>query len=286
MYDQAEKLREMVKENQESILGTRVIAVTSGKGGVGKTNLAVNLGIALSQKGNRTLLVDADLGLANVDVLTGLIPKYHLGHVISGVKAMNEIVLTGPAGLRIIAGGSGDYRLANLNERNLEICLQHINDIEKITDIMIVDTGAGISRSVLKFVLAAEEVVVVTTPEPTAITDAYGVIKVIASSTQHTSILLIVNMVKNDKEGEEVVRKLTTVSEKFLGITVKCLGFVPHDQVVSKAVKEQQPFTIIHPRSQAAHGVQKIAEKLVDQEAESKKEGIGSFFNKLLRIGK
>jgi flagellar biosynthesis protein FlhG len=263
MADQAERLREIVRGNSSPSTQTRVIAVTSGKGGVGKTNVSVNMGIALAKLGARPLLVDADLGLANVDVILGIIPQYNLGHVILGEKKISDVIINGPAGLRVIASGSGVYKLANLSEKSLEQCLQNLNEIEKYTDIMIIDTGAGLSKNVLKFVLAAGEVIVVTTPEPTAITDAYGVIKVVASSDLNTPIWVVVNMVRNENEGMQVMDRLSTVSKRFLGVELSTLGFIPYDPIVSKAVKEQQPFIISHPRSPAGQSLSQIAKNLL-----------------------
>ena len=288
MVDQAERLRELIRGTKPpgKRKATRVIAVTSGKGGVGKTNLAVNLGIALTQLGNRVLLVDADLGLANVDVILGIIPKYNLGHVLLGAKQIDEVVAEGPGGLKIVASGSGDYKLANLSERGLEQCLQHLNEIDQSTDIMIVDTGAGISRNVLKFVLAAAEVIIVTTPEPTAITDAYGIIKVVVSAAPTTPLWVVVNMVKNDKEADQVMDRLVSVSKRFLGVGLTGIGSIPVDPIVVKSVKEQQPFIVGHPRSAASQSVNQIAKNLLSKESplqSSLQSGTMNFFERLLR---
>lgn len=280
MVDQAERLRQLVKNHTQS-KPARVIAITSGKGGVGKTNLSVNLSIALLKQGSRVVLVDADLGMANVDVIMGLVPKYNLGQVLSGERSMDEVITNGPFGLKIIAGGSGDYQMANLNEQSLEFCLQQFNDLEKNTDILLIDTGAGISQSVLKFVLAAEEVIVVTTPEPTAITDAYGVIKVVANTRPELPIRVVVNMTRDNYEGKQVMERLTTVSKRFLGIDIINLGFIPMDPNVSKSVKEQQPFVISHPRSPAAQNVYQIARNLLD--GTTNRSSSGGFFERLFK---
>ena len=287
MADQAERLRAIVKANkgvsEPNDVPTRVIAVTSGKGGVGKTNFAVNLGIALSKLGSRALLIDADLGLANVDVILGLIPQYNLGHVILGERKMVDVIVNGPAGLKIVASGSGIARLANLPEQGLDQCLQYLNEIEKFADIMLIDTGAGLSKNVLKFVLAADEVVIVTTPEPTAITDAYGVIKVVASAEQAKPIWVVVNMAKNETEGVQVMERLATVSQRFLGITLTQVGYIPMDPIVSRAVKEQQPFIISHPRSGASQAINQIAMNLLNHGVRIPGSGeTGSFFERLL----
>ncbi len=283
MADQAERLREIVRGagNKNLTSQTRVIAVTSGKGGVGKTNFSVNMGIALAKLGAKPLLVDADLGLANVDVIMGVLPPYNLGHVILGEKRITDVMINGPAGLRVIASGSGVYKLANLSEKSLEQCLLELNEIEKYADIMIIDTGAGLSKNVLKFVLAAGEVVVVTTPEPTAITDAYGLIKVVASSDPNTLIWLVVNMVKNDSEGSQVVDRLSTVSKRFLGVDLLPLGYIPYDPIIPRAVKEQQPFIISHPRSMAGQSVDQIARNLLSNGMESLHHSTG-FFDRLI----
>ena len=285
MVDQAERLRELIKNsnnvNDMKKNPSRVIAIASGKGGVGKTNLAVNLGIALMKLGTRVLLVDADLGLANIDVMLGLVPKFNLGQVITGQKSIDDVITNGPLGLRIVASGSADYKMANLSDRSLEFCLQQLNELEKNTDIMLIDTGAGISRNVLKFVLAAGEVIIVTTPEPTAITDAYGIIKVIASADKNTPIWVVVNMIRDENEGNQVMERLSTVSRRFLGIELTSIGFIPMDPMVSKAVKEQQPFIIGRPRTAASEHVLAIARNLVGQSTNPNNSR--NFFQRLLK---
>lgn len=285
MADQAERLRAIVKENMTNANSARVITVTSGKGGVGKTNFTINLGIVLAKLGLKILLVDADLGLANVDVMLGMIPKYNLGHVLLGEKKIADIIINGPAGMKIIPSGSGMYKLANLGEKKLAQCLQHLNELEKTTDIMLIDTGAGLSKSVLKFVLAAGEVIIITTPEPTAITDAYGIIKVIASANREVPIRVVVNMVKNEKEAEEVTERLSAVSQRFLGLDLAKLGFIPTDAIVSKAVKEQQPFVLAHPRSAAAQSINQIANRLINEDNVITTSSL-SFFERLLGVFK
>lgn len=285
MADQAERLRAIVKENKTNVNPVRVITITSGKGGVGKTNFAVNLGIALSKLGKKVLLFDADLGLANVDVMLGMIPKYNLGHVLLGEKKIADIIINGPADMKIIPSGSGIYKLANMGDKKLAQCLEHLNQLEKDTDIILIDTGAGLSKNVLKFVLAAGEVIILTTPEPTAITDAYGIIKVITASKRDLPIQVVVNMVKNEKEADEIMQRLSTVSQRFLGVDLVRLGFVPLDTVVPKAVKEQQPFILGHPRSAVAQSINKIATELIKGNIQSA-TGPLTFFQRLLGIFK
>jgi flagellar biosynthesis protein FlhG len=285
MADQAERLRAIVKENMNNVNPARVITVTSGKGGVGKTNFAVNLGITLSKLGQKVLLVDADLGLANVDVMLGMIPKFNLGHVLLGEKKIADIIINGPEGMKIIPGGSGLYKLANLGEKKLTQCLAHLNELEKTTDIILIDTSAGLSKGVLKFVLAAGEVIIITTPEPTAITDAYGIIKVIAGNKRELPIRVVVNMVKNEKEAGEVMERLAAVTQRFLGIDLVRLGFIPLDTVVPKAVKQQQPFILSHPRSAVAQSIIQMANQLISGDVPIT-TGSLSFFERLLGVFK
>lgn len=278
MGDQAERLRELVRTKVHE-RQTRVIAVTSGKGGVGKTNLSVNLGIALAQAGASVLLVDADLGMANVDVLLGVVPKYGLSEVVSGRRTMEEIIINAPHGLKVISSGSGDDKLANLDESQLQICVEQLNNIGKDTDIILIDTGAGVSRNVLKFVMAADEVIVVTTPEPTAITDAYGVIKILANSKREFAIWLVINMIDSDREGKQVMERLAVVSKRFLDLEVNNIGYIPRDLNVPKSVKEQQPFILCRPRSPAAQHVQEIARNLLNRSSHT--GGVGNFLTRL-----
>lgn len=285
MADQAERLRAIVKENMTNVNPARVITITSGKGGVGKTNFAVNLGITLSKLGQKVLLVDADLGLANVDVMLGVIPKYNLGHVLLGEKKIADIIINGPEGMKIIPSGSGMYKLANLGDKKLAQCLEYLNELEKTTDIILIDTGAGLSKGVLKFVLAAGEVIIITTPEPTAITDAYGIIKVITGSKRDLPIRVVVNMVKNEKEAGEVMERLSAVTRRFLGMDLISLGFIPLDTVVPKAVKEQQPFVLSHPRSVVAQSINQMANQLINVDAPVT-TGSLSFFQRLLGVFK
>src|SRR5690554_1893272 len=288
MRDQAEKLRELVNEHanqQKNASGTRVIAVTSGKGGVGKSNLAVNLGIYLSSLGQKVTLIDTDLGLANIDLILGVTPEYHLGHFFSGEKTLPQITMEGPAGLRIIAGGSGFQELADISEWQLDKCLQQFYTLEQDSDIIIFDTGAGISNKVLRFVVAAKEVLVVTTPEPTAIADAYGVIKVLARENSASKVYIVVNMVHKEDEGQQVLNRLVMVAEKFLDFPVEPLGMVFYDQVVTKAVKVQQPFSLMNPQSKAAKNVQNLAHKILAI-PEIPSGGFISFWRRLARMNK
>lgn len=287
MRDQAEALRKMVRKQEIST--PRIIAITSGKGGVGKTNLSVNLSLALVQMGYRVALLDVDLGLANADIVLGVSPEYNLSHVLRGEKTINDIIVEGPLGLKVLAGGSGVYDMANLNGWRLEAFANSIEQLNRDFDFVILDTGGGIHRNVLSFVLATTEVIVVTTPEPTAITDAYGIIKVIYQKNPHSQINLVVNMAHSPGEAEKAANKLNSVLQQFVNKQVTYLGYVLFDQHVSKAVADQLPVIIAHPSSMTSRSIQRIARFLAGDETSSStpNNGFKKFFNRvydLLRI--
>ncbi|HOV42995.1 MAG TPA: MinD/ParA family protein [Syntrophothermus lipocalidus] len=293
MKDQAERLRLMAKSLKTRIENdlvrgmkhTRVVVVTSGKGGVGKTNLALNLALALAESGLRIVLLDADMGLANVDIILGLAPKYNLYHVIRGEKGIKEIILHGPCGLEIIPGGSGIQELANLPEEALQAVIRDLGRLDGEYDLMIIDTGAGISNSVLSYVTAADDIVVVTTPEPTSLTDAYGIIKAASNRQARGAVYIVVNRVETETEGILVAQKLISVGERFLGVEMKLLGCLVEDRAVEVAVKNQQPFLVSHPNSQVSRNVRDIARKLHDKsdgdKVSVKASGLRSFFRNL-----
>ncbi len=220
--DQAANLRRLVLENDTNRdrSGTRTIAITSGKGGVGKTSIAVSLAIALARGGASVTLLDADLGLANINVILGIIPKYNLYHVIKGKKKLSDIVIPVPEGVKIIAGASGFHQLANLEPKQRTSFIESVAELDA-DDFMIIDTGAGVSQNVLSFLMASDEVIVVTTPEPTAITDAYGIIKSIAAQTPDKSIKILVNRVQSVAEGNRVAQRVINIAGQFLNIKVE-----------------------------------------------------------------
>lgn len=270
MHDQAERLRELVniqnndkEKSREKSSSTRIMAITSGKGGVGKTNLAVNLALALVQLEQRVTLIDTDLGLANVDLILGISPEYHLGHFFTGERDLREITIEGPLGLRVIAGGSGFQELADLSERYVDKCLEHLMELEEGSDFLIFDTGAGISYKVVQFITAADEIIVVTTSEPTSIADAYGIVKVVAKENPQTKVYLVANMIRWEDEGNQVLERLAMVAEKFLDFTVEPLGMVFYDPVVPAAVKKQEPFILTNPQAAASKNVSGLARRLL-----------------------
>lgn len=292
MRDQAEKLRVLartIKHQVESeIKGsprrTRIIAVTSGKGGVGKSNFTINFGLALMSFGQKVMVLDADLGLANIDVILGISPQYNLYHVLKGERSIKEVITEGPEGLKIIAGGSGIQEMANLRKWQVEQFVNKLEDLEGLADILIIDTSAGLNKNVMTFVLAADEVIVITTPEPTAITDAYGLVKAMAARRTHGVINLVVNRVENAEEGDITASKFSVVAEKFLKLNIGHLGFILDDPLVSKAVKNQEPFYLKFPRSPAAQCVQKLAAQLMQQGSYPEPSGIKGFFNRLAKL--
>lgn len=263
-----------------------MIAVTSGKGGVGKTNVSVNLALGLVQGGCSVVLLDADLGMANVDILLGLTPKYTLTDVLQRDKDVGEIMVEGPLGLKIVAGGSGVYDVANLTEWDLERFVRSVEKLDGDSDFLIIDTGAGLGRSVLSFVLAAEETIVVTTPEPTAITDAYGMIKVILQRNPECLIRVIVNMADSERQAQQVVEKLNAVLRKFVDNEVVYGGHIPFDGHVGRAVTEQRPFITAFPASAASRSVERLAERILGRPQEKHAAGSGfrGFFSKVYNL--
>ncbi len=263
--DQAHKLRELINDysnGEDDVVESdaRIIAISSGKGGVGKTNLTVNLGIALSKLGKKVAVIDADLGMANVDVLLGIVPKYTLVNVIRNEKTMAEVMLEGPAGIRILSGGSGAMDLVNLNSKEVSHLIKGFMFLNKEVDYILIDTGAGIGKSVLSFIEAAKDVIMVVTPDPTSITDAYAVIKNINAGDK--SIKVIVNRVESNKDGQIVFSKISSAAKKFLDIDIENLGYIYEDKHVKKAVRVQNAFMVTAPHCLASHAIEMLAYNL------------------------
>jgi len=270
MKDQAQGLRNLVKkanvgENNFVYQGplSKVVTITSGKGGVGKTNLTVNLAIALKKIGKRVLIIDADLGLSNVEVLLGTSPKYNVKDVLEGKKDIFSIVEEGPMGVNFISGGSGIVDLANLDEEKLMRLIECAQLINSSFDIVLIDTGAGISRNVMEFVMISDEVIVITTPEPTSITDAYAIIKAIITRNFDHKINLLINKVNGTKEAEEIFFRLNGVIKRFLQREVEYIGYIEENSIVSKSVIKQVPFMISYENSSISRQVENVAKKLV-----------------------
>src|SRR4051794_5502527 len=258
MIDQAEQLRSLVRQRRRA----SVIAVTSGKGGVGKSNVAVNLAIALASAGRQVVLLDADLGLANADVLCNVTLPANLAHVIARKKELHEVMVNGPGGFKLIGGASGLARMADLTDADRQRVITAMAELEQSADIILIDTGAGISPNVLTFTRAADHVLVVTTPEPTAITDAYAVIKVLSKGGGEHRVSLLVNQVRTENEGKVVHTRIAKVAKQFLGVSVLDAGYVLADEAVSSAVRKRVPFTLGSPRSPAAACIAQLAMRL------------------------
>lgn len=253
MDDQADELRSLLgseKLAKKNGHKTRIIAVTSGKGGVGKTNIAVNMAIAYAQLGKKVILIDGDLGMANVNVLLNIVPQYNLMHVINHQKKMSEIILDTEYGIRFIAGANGFSKIANLSVEELEYFANEFASLGN-SDIIIIDTGAGITNNVTQFVAAADECYVVTTPEPTAITDAYGIIKILTTEllNKKLNIKLLVNRVHSADEGKRISERIITIVSQFLNYKVEYIGFVYDDPSVQTSVIRQKPFLAVNPSS-------------------------------------
>lgn len=293
MNDQANRLRqmnEMMGASRSAILKpiqtqARVITVTSGKGGVGKTNVTVALAVAFARLGKKVLILDADLGLSNVDVILGASAPGNLFQVIHNGLDLNDVVADGPLGIKFISGGSGIYDLSNLSDSQIQYFLHQVGQFDNWADIILIDTGAGLNRMVLNFVLAADEVVVVTTPEPTAVADAYAVIKAYAAKGGQSPVRLIVNRVRELAEGEGVLNKLAKVSQRFLGLPISHLGFIFEDRMVQKSVTSQVPLMVAYPDSVAARCIDRIAHSLIYGEDLPVPRGIRGLFQRLLARG-
>jgi len=273
-------------------VSARSIAVTSGKGGVGKTNFVANLAIAMSRLGKKVLILDADLGLANVDVIYGIRPKYNLYHVITGQKKVSEIIVRGPENVLLIPGGSGIAELANINENERRHFISEMDELEHQVDIILVDTSAGINKNVLCFLKACSEIIFITIPEPPAMTDAYAIIKSVAADEKLTdqTMSLVVNRALNPTEAQDVYGRLATVSRRFLNVKLENLGYVLDDRAVSLAVRAQKPFIYSSPSSSASKCVESIAQKLLNIKNEKMTSqtalnkigaGVSSFFSKI-----
>lgn len=281
--DQADELRNMM--GNRNVRTQRVIAISSGKGGVGKTNIAINLAIALSTLKQNVIVMDADLGLANVNIILGSMPEFTLLHVVKGIKRLSDIIIDTPFGIRYIAGSSGFSELANLDNEDLSRLVSGLNDLGN-TDFIIVDTGAGISDEVLYFLLAADETIIVTTPEPTAMLDAYGVIKVVAAEQIDTNLKLIVNRVKKTSETKKVGERIVTISKQYLNMDVNYIGFVVEDQTIPYSVARQVPFYAYDNKCRASICLDSIARKLINpNDTQNKKTGgFTAFFEKLAKL--
>lgn len=278
--DQAQNLRNIIKsQNQIEARQARIITVTSGKGGVGKTSIAINLAIQFRQQGKSVIIFDADFGLANIEVMFGAIPKYNLSDVIYRGKTIKEIIVNGPMDIGFVSGGSGISGLGDLNCDQINFLVYKLKELESLADIIIIDTGAGISESVLGFVASSSEVLLVTTPEPTSITDSYALLKSLNTKVgferENTEIHMIANKVVNYEDGKNLYNKLNVVVSKYLNINLKFLGIVPDDKNIIKAVMQQKPISLVNPNSEASRHFTMLAEGLLTGQTDIVPKGKG-----------
>lgn len=292
MMDQAEQLRNVIKMNPMQRPRARVITVTSGKGGVGKSNTAINLACQFKKLGQRVIILDADFGLANIEIMFGTVPKHNLCDLIYQGKSITDIITWGPMEIGFISGGSGIIGLANLSRDYLNYIIQNLAKLDAIADIIIVDTGAGISDAVLDFLVASGEILVVATPEPTSITDSYSLLKALNShsrySREDSKIKVIANKVTSADEGEVMYSKLNSVVSRYLKLPISYLGAITQDVQLEKAVMQQMPVSMQSPNAKSARAFEKMAYSLMDKEYDKSlsKRGMAAFFSHIVAANK
>ena len=286
--DQATALRNMVKSNNAAMRPvSRVITVTSGKGGVGKSNTSINLAIQFRKLGQRVIILDADFGLANIEIMFGAVPKHNLCDLIYQNKNIREIITWGPMEVGFISGGSGIAGMTNLSREYLTYIIQNLAELDAIADIIIVDTGAGISDAVLEFLVASGEIILVTTPEPTSITDSYSLLKALNAHNRfdrdYSQIKVMANKVDSESEGQALFNKLNAVVVRYLGLNMSYLGSVPQDQQLVKAVMQQTPVSLQNPTAKSSVSFEQIAGKLMNIETSKlNKRGMAAFFSHIV----
>ena len=282
--DQAQNLRNIIKmQNQKMIQNARVISVTSGKGGVGKSNTSVNIALQFQRQGKIVIIFDADFGLANIEVMFGIIPKYNLGDLMFKGKELKEIITPGPEGVGFISGGSGIAKLVNLDKEQIKRLVGKLSELDELADVIIIDTGAGISSSVMEFLVASPETILVTTPEPASITDSYALLKALSMNEDYSpekcKVKLIANRVGKKEEGQNLYEKLSAVSSRFLNIELEYLGAIPFDNNITKAVMTQEPVSLKYPGSVSSKCYEDIVNILENKEISSHNNiGVRNFF--------
>ena len=287
--DQAEQLRRIIKGRapQKRPLA-RVITVTSGKGGVGKSNTAINLAIQLRRIGQKVIILDADFGLANIEIMFGAVPKHNLCDLIYQGRSIKDIITWGPMEVGFISGGSGITGLSNLNRDELSYIIENLSELDEMADTIIVDTGAGIADAVLEFLVASGEILLVTTPEPTSITDSYSLLKALSRHpryhTETTQIMVLANKVTGEAQAQALYAKLETVVERYLKVPISYLGMIPQDPQLAKAVMQQTPVSLEMPRARSAIAYELIVAKLTNRELNKNltKRGMAAFFSHIM----
>ncbi len=287
--DQAEQLRNIIKASNTVVRPVaRVITVTSGKGGVGKSNTAINLAIWLKRMGQRVIILDADFGLANIEIMFGTVPKHNLCDLLYQGKSITDIITWGPGEIGFISGGSGIVGLSNLSREYLGYIVQNLAALDAIADVIIIDTGAGISDAVLEFLVASGEILLVTTPEPTSITDSYSLLKALNRhprfSTESSQIKVIANRVEKEEDGLSLFNKLNVVVQRYLKLPLEYLGAVPQDDKLSAAVMQQLPVSLANESARSSKAYEVIASRLMNIEVSGdvKKRGMAAFFSHIV----
>lgn len=291
--DQAEQLRNIIKmNNQPARPLARVITVTSGKGGVGKSNVAINLAVQFRKMGQRVIILDADFGLANIEIMFGTVPTHNLSDLIYKGKNIKEIITWGPMEIGFISGGSGIAGLSNLDREYLIYIIQNLAELDAIADIIIVDTGAGISDAVLEFLVASGEILLVTTPEPTSITDSYSLLKALNRhsrfSREASQIKVIANRVASEEEGKSLFQKLNAVVARYIKLPLIYLGAIPHDTLLAQAVMQQMPVSMQSPNAKSVKAFEIISNILMNKELNKQlqKRGMAAFFSHIINTKK
>jgi flagellar biosynthesis protein FlhG len=285
MLDQAESLRRLAKGEllESSKRKARIITITSGKGGVGKSNFVVNLAITLVELGKKVLIFDADIGMGNDDVLMGIYPKNSVLDLMNGKLAIEDIIVDGPEGVKLLPGGSGLNNIEDLQQSQRDLFLKKIEMLEGF-DYIFIDTGAGISRSVLAFIACSDDLILVTTPEPTSLTDGYSLLKAVDHFKIKNNANIVVNKVLDKKEGDQTFLKFKTAVNRFLSLEVNHLGIIYEDRKLIMAVREQNPFVIGYPNCDAAKCIKNIAEKIIGEKRQSVGIGAQGLFKKFFNI--
>ncbi|MFL0246764.1 MinD/ParA family protein [Candidatus Clostridium stratigraminis] len=282
MLDQAQRLRQLAADN-ENMDKARIITVTSGKGGVGKSNFVVNLSIALSLMGKKVMIFDADVGMGNDDVLMGFLPKYNVFDVIFNEKEIEDVLVTGPSGIKLLPGGSGLTKIEEFTDKQRANFIKKLEDLKGL-DYIIMDTGAGINRSVLGFVACCEELIILTTPEPTSLTDAYSLLKAIKHFKIKNKAKVVINRALDEEEAVHTYNKYNNAVTNFLKINLEYLGSIAEDKKLVQAVRSQQPFILSYPNCDASKDINSIARKLIGTDEKEEKVGVQGLFKKLFSI--
>lgn len=289
MFDQASSLRELMRnaQKEKNLLAPKinyqpkiptVLAISGGKGGVGKTLTTANIGLCMARMGMRTLLIDGDFGLANLDVVLNLRPQFTLDDVLCGERHLKDIIMTGSEGIKVIPSSSGVMKVPELDKLQKLMLLDQIESLDEEFDVVLIDTPAGVSKNVQYWTSSAAEVIMVVTPEPTSLADCYASIKILSQMTAENSFKLIVNMVRNDVEAKKIYEKISTLSDEYLQVRVDYLGYIPFDESVRSSVRERVPYVQKYPFSLAAQGVRDISRQIVTQGTVGQLKGTMQFF--------